>query len=207
MATISDLAQDVYVITNRPDLVSETTVAIRKAIRKFHGADLWQRDLRTMPIDLSAYIPHHPNDFRWDFPLTSFERFRRMSDLRAPLGAGSQGHGGKVHPEFAFLTADNLFDQYRQEKQNYFYVAGQSIVVKASWGIPKLEAVYYQWPNIPADLGAPLDSWIASDYPDSIVEEAAASVFKMIGKDDEHNRYLSMFETNLNILRTTDIVQ
>ena len=53
MATLATLADDVYVLTNRPDLVSETRVALRKAIMKLHSADTFKRDLVTQRLQMA----------------------------------------------------------------------------------------------------------------------------------------------------------
>jgi hypothetical protein len=68
-----------------------------------------------------------------------------------------------------------------------------------------LDFGYYQYPELPAQSSGEITSWIADQYPDCIIEEAAGTVFKMIGKDDEHNRYQVLFQENITILRTTDV--
>lgn len=198
MATVSSLADDVYVLTNRPDLVSETRVAIRKAIFKFHSADTFKRDLHSTRISMDQHQQFGPEDFRWSIPLSEFERFRRPKYLRTPV---------ELPPvtEFIEVSADNLFDSYRYEHLNYFYLAGSSLTVRAAWGISHLDLWYYQYPEIPSSSTDPIKSWICDEYPDAIIEEAAGTVFKMIGKDDEFNRYQTLFAENIAILRATDV--
>ena len=47
MATLAALLADVYSLTTRPDLVAESTVAVRKATLKAHLSDYFFRDLTT----------------------------------------------------------------------------------------------------------------------------------------------------------------
>src|SRR5690606_12952030 len=86
MATLQEIAADVYVYTNRPDLVTETEVAIRKAIKKFHGADTFKRDLVVQRMDMTALPPTYHGQYRWSIPLADFPRYRRFDCVRYPAG-------------------------------------------------------------------------------------------------------------------------
>lgn len=218
MATLSSIASDVYVLTNRPDLEQETKVAIRKAIVKFHAADTFKRDLTTQRLQMSQYTPLAPNQFRWAIPLSEFTRFRRPKSLQypldlmfphnqipAPLYDGIPIYARK--DAFRELHPDNLFDTYNYEHQNYFYIAGSTLTIRASVDVDYLDFMYYQWPFVPA-LSAdtdPIQSWICDEYVDAVIEESAGAVFKMIGKDDEFSRYQALFMENITILRGVDI--
>lgn len=215
MATIDSLAADVYVLTNRPDLVSETKVALRKAIFKCHSADTFKRDLTIQRLQMSLYPVLEPGSFRWNIALTEFPRFRRPKFLRYPpeLSTPLQTPAPLIdYPtgavwtrEFTEIAADNLFDSYRSERSNYFYIAGSTITIKSSFGIDYLDFGYYQYPLIPALSTDNIMSWICDQYPDAVIEEAAGTVFKMIGKDDESARYQALFGENIMILRGTDV--
>ena len=45
MTTLTDLCADVYTITNRPDLINETKLAVKAATLKMHQSDYYYRDL------------------------------------------------------------------------------------------------------------------------------------------------------------------
>jgi len=45
MASLSSLISDVYILTNRPDLVAETELAVKKATLKLHHVDFFKKDL------------------------------------------------------------------------------------------------------------------------------------------------------------------
>lgn len=215
MATIDSLAEDVYLTTNRPDMVAETAVAIRKAIRKVHGADTFKRDLKVQRLNMSTYPPIDPNQYRWNIALSTFERFRRPKSIGYPPDLQPPIHvpaplidwpaGYQRDRTFIELSVDNLYDSYGWEKANYYYIAGTDLMIKSGWYVDFLDIVYYQWPLIPSATGDTLTSWIVNTYPDAIVEEASSLVFKMIGKDDEYNRFAQMFAENLQIIRATDV--
>lgn len=216
MATLQTLAEDVYVMTNRPDLVQETKVAIRKAIRKFHGADTFKRDLKTTRIDMRALTPTEPNQYRWDIPLEEFPMWRRFKSVQYPVGLVPPYNqipaplrdtpvGINNIRTFEQITPDNLYDGYGYERYNYFMVIGNTVNVKSGWYVDFLEFAYYQWPLIPTSTADTIGSWIVNDFPEAITEEAAGVVFKMIGKDEEFNRFQQLFAENLAILKTTDL--
>lgn len=216
MATLQSLADDVYVITNRPDLVAETKGAIRKAIRKCHGADTFKRDLRVQRVDLTALDTLEPNQYRWAIDLATFPRWRRFKSVGYPPGVvpphnqipapmRDVAYGFNRSNYFEEITPDNIYDGYGYERINYFMVAGNTVAVKSGWYINLLEFVFYQWPDIPLAMDTPLTSWIANEYPDAIIEEASAQVFKMIGKDEEYNRFQTLFAENIQILKASDI--
>lgn len=216
MATLQTLADDVYVMTNRPDLVQETKVAIRKAIRKFHGAETFKRDLKTVRLDMRTLTPTEPNQYRWDIPLSQFPMWRRFKAVQYPAGLTPPYNqipaplrdtplGINNVRTFEQITPDNLYDGYGYERYNYFMVIGNNINVKSGWYVDFLEFAYYQWPTIPTLSTDTIGSWIVNDFPDAVTEEAAGVVFKMIGKDEEFNRFQTLFLENLAILKTTDI--
>lgn len=216
MSTLNLLASDVYVLTNRPDLVAETRVALRKAIIKFHSAETFKRDLVTTRLQMATFTPMQPNQFRWSIPLSQFTRFRRPCALSYPVDLAYPTNqvpaplidwpvGFDRSREFAETTANNLFDSYNTERQNYYFVAGSTLTIKSGWGVDYLDLVYYQYPLVPPDADATIISWICDQYPDSVIEEAAGTVFKMIGKDDEYQRFMQLFVENLSILKMTDV--
>lgn len=216
MATLDSLAADVYTLTNRPDLVAETLVSLKKAIRKFHGAETFKRDLAVERIDMTAQTPLAANQYRWSLALSLFPSFRRFKAVNfppelipsynttpAPLRDWTAGF--KLDTVFHEIAPDNLFDRYGYERQNYFFITGSTVLVKAGWYVDFLDFTYYKWPVIPALTSDPVTSWIVNEYPDCIVEEAAGAVFKMIGKDDEFNRFAGLFADNLVILKSADV--
>lgn len=216
MATLTSLATDVYVLTNRPDLVAETRVALRKAIMKFHSADTFKRDLASRRLQMALFTPVQPNQFRWAIPLSEFPRFRRPSSLMYPLDLTPpqwQTPAPLIDWPAGFMrtrqywetTADNLFDSYNAERQNCYFISGSILNIKSGWGADYLDFSYYQYPLVPTVPSDTITSWICDQYPDAVIEDAAGTVFKMIGKDDEYQRFMQLFAENLSILKMTDV--
>lgn len=200
MATLTEVINDVHILTNRPDLVAEARVAIRKAIMKLHAADTFKRDLAVTRLQMATQTPVGTDQFRWSVTLSTFSSFRKPKSLIYPLELPAP-EGDREYKE---LQVDNLFDRYGYETPNYFYIAGSTLVIKSAFSVDYLDFWYYKWPTINFTTGTH-SSWIVDQYPDAVVEEAAGAVFKMIGKDDEYNRYEQLFAQNISILRATDV--
>lgn len=195
MTTFAQLQTDVYSITGRPDRVSETQIGIRRATLKFHMADFWLQDLVK-----DAVVPVTPlfvSDFRYQIDTTQspFLRFRRAQQVRQYLNPPT---GTELY--FDRVEANDLIDDYAIEKWNYWYQAGTSIQVRSDTGMTNIAVNYYRYPVVTADLN--YSSWIADIFSDAITMEAAAEVFKAIGKDDEFQRMRAEYLDNLSLLRT-----
>jgi hypothetical protein len=164
---------------------------------------------------MALYAPLAPDQFRWVIPLSDFSRFRRPKALYYPpdLGVPIQipaplvdwPAGATWQREFREVSPDALFDRYSAEHLNYFFIAGTTLTIRSAWGMDYLDFTYYQYPSIPSATSDPITSWICDQYPDAVIEEAAGTVFKMIGKDDEYQRYAQLFAENISILRATDV--
>lgn len=217
MTTYNDLVADVVEITNRPDLVGEMRVAIRKAIFKFHLSDTFKRDLRQVNLNMSLY-PSVNN--RWEIDLSNqelFPRYRRYYSLRTAPVEGAQTTGWQGRAPFVFepIDAEAVLDSYGIEKQNYFYQLGSSLILRTfrQWDQQMyqdnqwfLQFLYFAFPGFAVSSGnVTIDSWIANQFQSAIAEEAAAGVFKMIGKDEEHNVYRALFAENLQMVRGIDV--
>lgn len=193
MTSLASLLADVYVITNRPDLVSESTIAVRKATIKCHGADLFEKDLAQQIVTLSPLDT--PDDFRYQIDLSAspFARVRQIHYIyehNIPLTG--------TEKKFLAREADSILNDYRTELQDYYYVIGSQINMRGSKSYSRVRVGYYQVPDTASNT---YSSWIADLYPDIIIEEACAAVFKMIGKDEEAASYRKLFEENIAILR------
>lgn len=216
MATFSVLRDGVYTLTNRPDLVSETTAALRKALVKFHTANTWKQDITRVSLDLLDFP--EVDTFRWQVPLSEFPNHRRPKALRLPPQRlpgqwPTSGNALFRHPfnwipiagTFEHITVDNIFDSYNIEKPNYFYVAGDSLYIKGTFSHDALDYFYYRYPTFSSTEAVDnITSWIADQFPDAIIEEAASAVFKAIGKDDEASTHRMLFAENMQLLTMTD---
>lgn len=199
-AIYQTLLNGVYALTKRPDLSVETAQAVRKATMKAHMADSWKNDLTTVIVTLPVLSPVNATSFRYQFDLNDsvqYPLFKRISQVKEynPVATGQE-------IQFKELDADRLLDDYQLEDINYWYQVGKVCNLRCNKVLSYLAVGYWKYPNtVPAQY----TSWIASEFPDIIIEEAASYVFKAVGKDTEYVRFRDTWEENIALLRAAHI--
>jgi hypothetical protein len=176
--TLNELRDEVYLITNRPDLADRTLSAIRSTTLSIHQREYWYKDIRESGIDLgsSAYI--HSWEYR-----TLIPRFRALKYARKTDVSGFEGEVLTV------LTTDDALDNYQLSRQNVVYAAGDNLQIRSSTELRYVLLGWYENPNVTVDG---YSSWIARDHPFAIIYGAAAQIFKSVGKTEEFQAYALM---------------
>lgn len=193
MTTLSDLATDVYALTNRPDMVNETNLAIRSSTLTVHQREFYFRDIIETGIQFSSA------DYLQSFePKTIIPLFRSIKYLRKYDSIG-QTPGILLQR----ITPDQIFDGYNIDYVNVYYSAGAEIQVKMDTQEQFMLFGCYVNPNVTLDN---YSSWIADDYPFAIVYMAAAQIFKTLGADVQSNNYAALASNQLAVLDTNNII-
>jgi len=174
MSTYSDLVADVITITNRPDLVDLTKLAVRHATLKAHKLDFFPKDIYETGIQWQTPAYIQSLEYRNLIP-----RWRAFKYLRKYDFSTSPGTPGKL---FDVITPELILDSYDFQKDNVCYLAGESLEIRSSTLDAHMLLGCYRHPDT---AEATYDSWIALDQPSAIVFEAARSVFKQIGYDEQ----------------------
>ena len=177
MSLFSETVDQVYSLTNRPDLVAETALAVRQATLAAHRIEFFVRDIREFL--LGPFTPSAAN-YQLDIP-TYFSRWRAFQYLR-PYDSVSQSASKILIGYNEFLAPDAIFDEYLIEKMNVAYVAGSNLNVKLEAAYDSFLCGYWQNPVVSPD--ASYESWIARDAQDIIIVDATMKVFLMIGYED-----------------------
>lgn len=199
-ASYIQLQTDIYNLTKRPDMQAETAIAIRKATLKLHNADTWKNDLTNTIYALPANPSTDLVSFRYAIDMTQvayfpyFRKIKSIYEYNNPLTGREQF--------YKELEVDRIQDDYLLEDINYWYQAGRQVNLRANKSLTNLNITYYRFPDVTA---ANYTSWIADQFPDMVIEEACAKLFKTIGKDTEAQAYSNMFEENLAMLRISEI--
>jgi hypothetical protein len=173
--TLTELQNEVYTLTNRPDLVAQTLAAVRAATLKAHHSDFFFKDLVETGVVFSTSEYLQQLEYRTIFPLWRAIKYLRKSD-----STGTEG------PIFTILTPEDVLDSYKIDKTDVLYMAGATVQIKSSTEFQYAMIGYYKQPDIAVST---YDSWIALDHPYAIIYEAAATVLKMIGKDSGFTSY------------------
>jgi len=190
--TLAELIQEVYTLTGRPDRVAETLSAVRSATLKCHQSDYYYKDIfeSGLAFDSADYVQNL--DYRALLP-----RWRALKYLRK-----YDNSTGTPGAELNIIVPENVLDSYRVQRTDICYVAGAYIQINSSTAEQYYLLGCYLNPNI---TEAGFDSWIASDHPYAIIFDAAATVFKAIGKDDESSSYRNLMGEQMSMLRASNI--
>lgn len=206
--TFDELVQEVYTLTNRPDRVGETQVAIRAATLRSHHLDFFYKDIQ------EQYLTFATSDYYQQIALTSIFNFRALSYMRKyyPGVVGDQTYqAGQVPPlqnigyypgnnlpdgrEIKIITPTNVLDSYGMNKVDVAYIAGSTIQIKSGDQIQNILFGYYQNPDVTMQG---YNSWIAREHPYAIVYDAASTIFKTIGYDEQVTFYNALVQQEQN---------
>ena len=189
-AAFTALLNDVYTITNRPDLVSESTMAVRAATIKAHNSDFYPRDLLESRVQFSAADYFQALAYK-----TLFPRFRALSYVR-------KYEGGEATDMLEIISPTDIFDSYNAAKENVCYLAGEVIQIRSNTEITDILIGVY---NSPDTLPDTYSSWIAESYQFAITAEAAGMVFGMIGSAEDAATYKRIAAEHLLQMRNASI--
>lgn len=174
--TLTELINEVYVITGRSDLVNDTLSAVKAATLKAHHSDFYWKDVfeSGVQFDTAEYVQTF--DYRNIVPRwRAAKYFRKYDNINAVPGKFLD----PIPPEL-------VLDRYASEKTNVYYGAGAYLTLKSDTAEQYYLMGCYLHPDITT---AAYNSWIALDHPFAIIYEAAGKVFAGIGKDEEAARY------------------
>lgn len=180
MADFNSLVADVFSITNRPDLVAETQLAVKAATLQLHKSDFFSKDLieQTLTFSVASYLQQIP--YR-----TLFPRYRALSYIRkynpnyntSPnvLDLNTLYYQNGVGKEFTIISPDQIFDSYAEQRYDVCYLAGDMINIKSSTKDSYAIMGVFQNPDI--STPEKYYSWIAVEAPYAIVYLAASIVY------------------------------
>ncbi len=176
---LTELCNEVYTITNRPDLVAETKAAVRSATLKLHQVEYFHKDI--FETGVKFFAPAYVQDLEFR---TLIPRFRTLKYFRKAESTGAVDKFLTV-----LTTPEDVIDQYGSNKTDVCYVAGGLLKVLSSTKFEYGILGCYIHPDITEDG---FSSWIAEDHPFAIVYEAAGKIFKLLGKTEEFQAYALM---------------
>lgn len=196
MADFNAMLSEIYTITNRPDLVAETTTALKSATLKAHSSDFYFKDL------FETAIVYDAADYTQTIPYrTLFPRYRALKYLRKWDGNTVGDTAGKF---FDIITPEEVLDSYNRQRNDVAYLAGDVIQVRSSTAdLYGLMGVYLR-PTV--DTPATYKSWIADEWPYAIIFDAAATVFGLLQQDSAKASYQQMAFEQLIFVKNSNIV-
>ena len=193
MTVFTDLLADVYTITNRPDLVNATKLAIRSATLKAHQIDFFYKDLFETGITFLTAEYQQVLAYKELVPRWRAFKYLRISDI----------NGTDTDKFLTLITPDSVLDDYAVNRENVVYFTGLEFKTRTLAKSQYFLLGCYLNP-ITAETG--YSSWIAEEYPFAIIFEAAAQVFKGIGFDEQVAVYRNMCAEQYASLKAGNIV-
>lgn len=190
--TLTELTNSVYSITNRPDLVSQTLLAVQQATLKCHQVDYFWKDLFETGVNFTsgaAYLQQL--DYRTLLPRFRALKYIRKTDIDLVTG-----------PFLELIIPELALDDFGSEKTNVCYAAGDVIQIKSNTLLQYIILGCYLNPDITV-LG--YGSWIALDHPFSIINDAAAQIFKQTGDTEQFAAYTALSREQIQMAINSNI--
>jgi len=189
MTSFNELLQEVYAVTNRPDLISESKMAIKAATLKAHQSDFYSKDIYEQYVTLGDEASY----------LWSLDYISLISNLRSFKYVRKLDPEGTPGDFITILSPEEVLDTYGASRQDIAYVAGRILEIKSSTEINTCLLAAYVNPIV---AEGSYSSWVADLYPYVIVFEAARVLFKTIGYDEQSAAYNQLVGEQYQILRT-----
>lgn len=172
--------------------MAQTLTAVRSATLKIHQSDYYYRDL--VETGISWPTAEYLQQVEY---YTLIPRWRALKYIRRTDSTGTEQ--GTI---FTTIPPENVLDEYKLNRVNVCYVAGEVIQIRSS---PQLQYALlgaYVNPDITA---AGYASWVALFHPYAIVFEAASIVFKMIGDTDQFAAYTMLAREQLAQVQLSNV--
>jgi len=170
----SEIYAAVIEITKRPDMAQATANAVKGAILKAHHSDFFYRDLVEIAVEFDA-----PRLIQTFDPRQVVTRYRKVKYIRSWQG----GYDGTYGPFIEQIQVEASQDIYGCSKENVFYMAGQYLQIRTR---PPLERILFGcYVHPPLDDGDTCQSWIAGEFPYTIIYEAARQLFLIMGYQEQ----------------------
>jgi hypothetical protein len=181
--------------TNRPDLVSETNLAISNGVIHFHNLDNWPLDA----VELNPVYSY--NEDSQTIVIDKCDQLPRYKKLATDSNDCAGTVTGVYINELCCPIVERTTNFAYRRCQYGFYEDALFITIKNNFIMSSsdtLTIAYYQHPLV--DPIENLESWIASMYPQYIWTYAARQVQRAIGNNQQAlslGEEIVSFEDNL----------
>jgi len=186
--TFDELKEEVFIITDRRDLVAQTESAIKAATLKAHRSDFYSKDIHEQGVEFTTA------DFRQSLDyILLISNFRALKYVKRV-----EDENDDVGKFLDIITPENTLDTYGINKVDIAYVAGRVLEIRSSVEFTKILLGAYVLPIVRA--GA-YDSWVAEQNPFVIIYESARVIFKSIGYDEQSATFTQLVAEEFELLK------
>lgn len=192
---LTELQSEVILLTKRPDLAALTLSAIKASTLKMHQADYYPKDLFETGVAFDEALTLQSLQYKQVFPRWRALKYLRKVDATAnpPAAFG---------PSLEVITPEQILDGYGYQRNEVCYEAGQILQIRLAHPHQYFSVGCYLHPDI---TDGNYSSWIADDFPYSIVYDAAASVFKTIGFSEQEASMRTMVNEQIALIKISNI--
>jgi hypothetical protein len=169
--SLAQLEADVLTIVKRPDKLDAIALHTKNAILKIHSSDFYLNDLCENAFQFAVSATQYSLD---KTSLISRWRKAKYFNVIDPIS-------GELVKKLTPVPVLNTIDSYGYIKDYVFYEAGNYIQIYASGGEQTFGFGAFLYPD--TTLSTP--SWIVDQFPYAIQYEAARTLFKSIGFDEQ----------------------
>lgn len=170
-ATLASLQTDLQSIIKRPDLFDDSALHIKNALLKAHTKDYWLKDIYETNFQFGTAAINYTLEPKTLIPLYRSMKYLTIID---PITED-------VVRELKPLPVESWLDSYGYIKDYVWYVAGTNVQIRCSGQETIFGLGVYLYPD--TTLATP--SWIADEFPFVILYEAARTMFRLIGFDEQ----------------------
>jgi hypothetical protein len=175
---LTDLIQEVITNTNRPELLAETKLAIRRATIKMHNLDYFTGDITEGKLSITPTIKPR-------IDMTQFgQRFRKFSAIYVMIDGKLSKAIPKIDPE--------VFNS--SSATSGYYTLGGTLVIQ-NCGV--VSGIIFQYYTAPVTTDDDYNSWIASKHPFAIIDEASRTVLASVGNLEKANFFAGLVGNKL----------
>jgi hypothetical protein len=192
---LTELQSEVLLLTKRPDLAALTLSAIKASTLKMHQADYYPKDLYEVGIAFDSAEVLQSLQYKIVFPRWRALKYIRRVDATAtpPVAYG---------PSLEVITPEQILDGYGYQRNEVCYEAGQILQIRLASPHQYFSVGCYLHPDVATET---YSSWIAADFPYSIVYDAAATVFKTIGFSEQESSMRTLVNEQIALIKISNI--
>ena len=170
-ATLSSLTADLQTIVKRADLTADCALHLKNALLKAHTSDYYLKDLYETNFQFGVAAVNYQLDYK-----TLIPRWRTIKYLET-VDATTLDTIRELTP----IPLEKHLDGYGYIRDYVFYLAGSNMQIRVSDKAQTFGVGVYLYPD--TTLVSP--SWIADEFPFAILYEAARTLFKSTGFDEQ----------------------
>ena len=172
--SFTTMLNSVFAITNRPDLVNETTLAVQNATLKAHRTDYYPKDLLEQGVQFDLSLTQQSLDYKTLIPRWRSLKYVRKYDNTLPPGMPSKF--------LELVTPEETLDSYSISREDICYLAGMELQIRTKAATQFFLLGCYVYPDVTVSS---YSSWVADEFPAAVYYEAASIVFKTTGYDEQ----------------------